>query len=259
MRERHDGKVWGPAVWNIPPFRPNGPFRTEEEKEFLLLDCSTATMTRLTKEQQFITFKIVLKEKDESFVGLKKQWPDEDKGLLHHLKRFMHDGIYSDVQFMVKGEKIPGHILIIQEGSPVLAAMFENEMTEASSRIVVIEDVEPDIFRRLLYFLYTGKVSPRVEVEDEMIEPLFIAADKYQVEALKERCGLAMSKKLRIGNAMRFLVLAHLHSAKRLEDDCICFIVQKKTVFWELPEFQKLGEKYFKLFYDLTSRMNMST
>ena len=27
---------------------------------------------------------------------------------------------------------VSGHILIIQKGSPVLAAMFENEMTEAS-------------------------------------------------------------------------------------------------------------------------------
>ena len=174
------------------------------------------------QQKQFVTFKIVMKINDESsFCGSQKnkQWPDEDKGLLRHLKRLMQDGIYSDVEFIVKEEKIPGHILIIQGESPVLAAMFQSDMTEASSRTVIINDVEPDIFRRLLYFLYTGKVSPRINVGDEMVESLFIAADKYQVDSLQERCSLVMPKKLDIGNAIRFLVLTHLHSSKKLEEN----------------------------------------
>jgi hypothetical protein len=75
----------------------------------------------------------------------------------------MQDGIYSAV-IIVKEEKIPGHKLIIQGESPVLAAMFQGDMTEAISGAVLMNDVEPDVSRYLLYFIYTGKVSPKISV-----------------------------------------------------------------------------------------------
>ena len=103
------------------------------------------------------------------------------------------------------------------------------------------------MFRQLLRYLYIGEV-PEVGGDDKT-EALFIVADKYGVNSLRDWCGAAMSKKLNVEKAVRFLVLAHLHSAKQLEEDCICFMVQKKAVFWKLPEFEKLGEKYFKLFF----------
>jgi hypothetical protein len=40
-----------------------------------------------------------------------------------------------------------------------------------------------------------------------------------QVDSLKEMCSLVMFKKLDIGNAIRFLVLAHLRSSKKLEEN----------------------------------------
>lgn len=91
--------------------------------------------------------------------------------------------------------------------------------------------------------------------EDETIDSLFIVADKYGDESLKNWCCLTMSKKPSIEKAIRFLVLAHLFSAKKLEENRICFIVQNKSVFWKRPEFKQLGENYFKLFFDITSRI----
>ena len=214
-------------------------------------------------DQKYISIQILIKivnyivlEDQKTTRQLQTKTTDEEQALLRHLKSFLHDGIYSDVQFVVKGEKIPGHTRIIRTGSPVLDVMFQTDMSEASSRTVVINDVEPKMFRQLLRYLYIGEV-PEVG-GDDMTEALFIVADKYGVNSLRDWCGGVMSKKLNVENAMRFLVLAHLHSAKKLEEDCICFIVQNKSVFWKLPEFEKLGEKYFKLFFGITSRMNMS-
>lgn len=223
-----------------------------ESKQFCLQHrtavCYFSTCyTELYKKQQ---------QEEETLLGKHKKPSAADKVLLRHLKSFLHDGIYSDVQFVITGEKISGHTLIIKEGSPVLAAMFQNDMTEASSRTVIINDVEPIVFRQLLCYLYTGEA---LEVKDDGMEtePFFIAADKYGVDSLKDWCGAVMSKKLKVDNAMRFLVLAHLHSAKKLEENCICFIVRNKSVFWQQPEFKQLGENYFKLFFDITRRMNV--
>ena len=163
---------------------------------------------------KIVTYKVPEDQKTKR-QQLQTKATDEDQALLRHLKSFLHDGIYSDVQFVVKGEKIPGHTCIIRTGSPVLDAMFQTDMTEASSRTVVINDVEPIVFRQLLRYLYIGEV-PEVG-GDYMTEPLFIVADKYGVDSLRDWCGAVMSKKLNVENAMRFLVLAHLHSAKKLE------------------------------------------
>jgi len=154
----------------------------------------------------------------------------------------------------VRGEKIPGHKLILRGGSPVLAAMFQHDMTEKASGTIEIKDVEPKIFRQLLHYLYTGD-APDVE-EDGMTEPLFIAADKYQIDSLKSWCGSILSKTLSVENTIHLLVLAHLHSAKKLEEDCIAFIAKNKATFWEMHEFEKLCESYPSLFYLATKRMN---
>jgi hypothetical protein len=36
--------------------------------------------------------------------------------------------------------------------------MFENNMTEAQKGRVLLEDVEPDVFKQLLSYMYSGKV-----------------------------------------------------------------------------------------------------
>ena len=170
------------------------------------LGCSSSG---LSEEQQFVAFQIVIKTNEESFSELqqqkKKQQEYQEKVLLRHLKSFLYDGIYSDVEFIVQGESIPAHTRMILGGSPVLSAMFENEMTEASSRTVVVDDIKPIVFRQLLHYLYTGDATIKVDGE-EIIESLFMAADKYQVEAIKEASSLALYKKLSIGNGFRYLL-----------------------------------------------------
>jgi len=179
---------------------------------------------------------------------------DGEFDLINHLGQLLYSGTDSDIQFIVKGEKIPGHKLILRGSSPVLAAMFEHDMTEKASGTIEIKDVEPKVFRQLLHYLYTGD-APEAD-ENDMTEPLFIAADKYQIESLKSWCSSILSKMLSVENTIHFFVLAHLHSSKKLEEDCIEFIAKNKAAFWEMDEFEKLCKSYPSLFYQATKRMN---
>jgi len=52
---------------------------------------------------------------------------------------------------------------------------------EGRTKVVEIEDIEPSVLKEMLRYLYTGK-APKLD-EDDMTEPLFLAADKYQIEA----------------------------------------------------------------------------
>ena len=174
---------------------------------------------------------------------------------LDHLTQLENSKTESDVQFLVQGEAIPSHTLILQRGRLVFAAMFEHDMTESSSRIVVVNDIEPKVIRQLLRFLYTGD-APEVEDDEIMVEQLFIAADKYQVDTLKDWCDSLLSKQINEENAVRLLVLAHLHYALWLQEDCIDFIVNKKTEFIEREDFQVLNHNYPLLFIEVTKLMS---
>ena len=159
----------------------------------------------------------------------------------------------SDFQFIVQGEVIPVHSFIIEESSPVFAAMFEQDMTEASCRSTIVEDIEPKAFRQLLQYLYTGD-APDLEEED-MAELLFVAADKYQIDSLKDWCSSILINKIGVKNVVRLLAIAHLHSDEKMKKLCLCFVVRNRTVFWGRDDFKQLSKNYPDIFYEATKRM----
>ncbi|OXB51351.1 UNVERIFIED_CONTAM: hypothetical protein H355_013635 [Colinus virginianus] len=52
--------------------------------------------------------------------------------------------------------------------------MFEHEMEESKKNRVEINDVEPEVFKEMMCFIYTGK-APNL---DKMADDLLAAADK---------------------------------------------------------------------------------
>lgn len=58
--------------------------------------------------------------------------------------------------------------------SPVFAAMFEHEMEERKHNRVAITDVDHEVLREMLRFIYTGKATNL----EKMADDLLAAADK---------------------------------------------------------------------------------
>ena len=102
----------------------------------------------------------------------------------------------------------------------MFAAMFEHEMEERKHNRVEISDVEPEVFREMLRFIYTGKASNL----ERMADDLLAAADKYALERLKVMCEEALCTNLSTENSAEVLILADLHSADQLKAQAIDFI-----------------------------------
>lgn len=66
---------------------------------------------------------------------------------------------------------------IILARSPVFSAMFEHEMEESKQNRVMISDVEHEVLKEMLRFIYTGK-APNL---DKMADDLLAAADKVNI------------------------------------------------------------------------------
>ena len=80
----------------------------------------------------------------------------------------------SDVTLSVGGREFQAHKALLAARSPVFAAMFEHEMEERKHNRVDITDVDHEVLREMLRFIYTGKTNNL----EKMADDLLAAADK---------------------------------------------------------------------------------
>ena len=129
----------------------------------------------------------------------------------------------------------------------------EDKFKEGRTKTVKDDDIDPVVFKEMLRYLYTGR-APNLD-EDEMTEPLFLAADKYQIDALKDCCEQSLIGKLKLETVVSNLVLAHLYTAPQLLEASLKFLVSRKTEVWIRPEWKELMKTYPDLFFLASHRM----
>jgi BTB/POZ domain len=197
--------------------------------------------------QKYATFQLILEFKDTSF-------SEGERKVLTHLSKLLDTQSMADVTFIVKNEKIGAHSAIVVSASPVICAMLDKDnFQEGRTKTVKVKDIEPVVFKEMLQYLYTGK-APNLD-EDDMTEPLFLAADKYQVEGLKDLCEQSLIDKLNMQTIFHFLVVAHLYTAPQLLEASLKFLVSHKTEVWPRVEWKELMKTYPDLFYSASHRM----
>ena len=103
----------------------------------------------------------------------------------------------------------------------MFAAMFEHPTKEKLSSQVIIEDIEPNIFHELLLFIYSGRI-PLLKMETMSIQ-LFIAADKYMIEGLKDACENHLISHMSPEKCLELLSLTSKHPAEHLKKNAISF------------------------------------
>ncbi|XP_036672859.3 protein roadkill isoform X1 [Drosophila suzukii] len=154
----------------------------------------------------------------------------EDLGNLFDNEKF------SDVTLSVGGREFQAHKAILAARSDVFAAMFEHEMEERKLNRVAITDVDHEVLKEMLRFIYTGK-APNLE---KMADDLLAAADKYALEKLKVMCEEALCVNLSVETAAETLILADLHSADQLKAQTIDFINTHATDVMETSGWQNM-------------------
>ncbi|XP_046657417.1 BTB and MATH domain-containing protein 42-like [Daphnia pulicaria] len=159
------------------------------------------------------------------------------------LASMFYDQHRCDVQFRFKdGKSIGAHILILSIGSPVFSAMFQSGLLESQTREVTITDIELEIFRQLLDYLYTGS-APKL-ADENITKLLFEAADKYSVEHLKNDCLEALQERVRLHNVVNLLIWSHFRSTKPLFDMALDFIVNNFRKLFVQADFEDFLKNY---------------
>ena len=153
-------------------------------------------------------------------------------------KLFMAKNTF-DLKIICEGKILECHKSVLCCRSDVLNVMFSNdEMIEAQSREVKINDIQADTMETFLYFLYHDQVQDTKMINAKLLR----AAHKYNVPELMEVCTEYLKKNLSFENATDVLVSSHLTDQKNLFEIASDFIRKNvgklvKTNAWE--EFKK--------------------
>lgn len=144
---------------------------------------------------------------------------------------------FSDVIFIVGGNTLYAHKCILSTRSPVFAAMFLHEMREKLENKVEVKDIDYDVFREMLRFVYTGKVN---RFDLAMAYDLLIAADRYSLDSLKSMSEKKVCEGFTKNTALGYLQLADRYRAKVLRGKAIEFIIDNANVIINSAEFKTL-------------------
>ena len=104
--------------------------------------------------------------------------------LVKNFEKLFENVELSDITFNVCSQQFPAHKLILVTRSQVFAAMFQHPSKEKLSGVVDVPDIEPNVFKELLRYMYTGEVP--LNRMDEVAIGLLATADKYLLENLKK-------------------------------------------------------------------------
>ncbi|NP_001131785.1 BTB/POZ and MATH domain-containing protein 1-like [Zea mays] len=139
----------------------------------------------------------------------------------------------ADVVFDVAGETFAAHRCVLAARSPVFSADLFGAMEEGghTGGVVRIEDMEPLVFKALLYFLYTDLLETETmkqgedgDDEDVLCQHLLVAADKYNLERLKLLCEKKLCECIHVGTIATILALAEQHRCHALKKVCFHFL-----------------------------------
>ncbi|RZF47263.1 hypothetical protein LSTR_LSTR004972 [Laodelphax striatellus] len=143
--------------------------------------------------------------------------------LKERFQRLFDSDLNSDCEFIVGPDKtvIKGHKVIFCTASDVFQAMFFGNLKEDSVRV---EDLDPDGFRGMKTFIYTGEVS-----FTSVFHALstHIASQKYMFVDLTVECAKYIVNEIQPLEVLEFLDLCLAHDITEFDDLCFNMIVEK--------------------------------
>ncbi|PWA72660.1 BTB/POZ/MATH-domains containing protein [Artemisia annua] len=159
-------------------------------------------------------------------------------------KYLLDHEIGSDIVFRVKGVTFKAHKVILAARSPVFRAQFYGLVGNPALDEVELMDIEPLVFKAMLFFIYSDKL-PDSQVSmgsmSNMIQHLLVAADRFGLDRLKHLCEAKFCEELNVDVVATTLSFAHDHHCSQLKTFCLNFATANLRAV-----MQTEGYKYVK-------------
>ncbi|CAL8135776.1 unnamed protein product [Orchesella dallaii] len=162
--------------------------------------------------------------------------------LANHLGTLVNDPETSDVTILIKldSKKLMAHRCILTARSPVFARMFSTNMRESRENSITIKDFESEIVMGMLEWIYTGQTRLLPRRAADLIQ----IAEKYDLDGLKKDCENILVEKLSVNNAVKLLVLGHMHNAPYLKRRALDLTISKKEQVVKTAAYKEMAENF---------------
>ena len=147
---------------------------------------------------------------------------DSQIDLIDNLFRFKNECLFTDIYIYVDGVEFPCHKVILCAASNYFKAMFSCDLKESRLGKVFIENISPWTMKRLLDYIYTGKI----EINYDNVIDIFNAAVMFQLFKLVDKCTDYIQQHIDINNCIEINLFASMHNLTKLENDTFQFILE---------------------------------
>lgn len=163
-------------------------------------------------------------------MGFKNKQTNEinQKNLYDRVRKLLLTDEWSDCGFSVSGKDFKAHKLILGISSPVFEAMFYGPLSTDS--IVVITDIEPEIFQLILNYIYTDKVE--ISSIEEAFELLY-ASRKYLLDHLGNMCIAYIQANISADNVIEILNYPEYLHDKQLKSFALNLFCEHASYLFE--------------------------
>ncbi|KAF7061450.1 hypothetical protein CFC21_068146 [Triticum aestivum] len=149
--------------------------------------------------------------------------------LHQHLGDLLNNKDAADLTFQVGGQSFSAHRCVLAARSSVFKAELLGTMEESyAASPIEIRDMEADVFKSLLHFIYTDTVPPVLDVV--MAGHLLVAADRYNIGRLKMICEKKLCSHIDSGMVATSLALAEQHGFHALKKACLKYLASPSNL-----------------------------
>lgn len=160
-------------------------------------------------------------------------------------RSIFESGRHADVKFIVGEEEveIPAHRAILSARAEYFSAMFrEGGMLESTNGVVRTHH-DPNVFRRMLEFIYTNSVRDLATTPPNDIIALITLANEYLLDDLRVLCERAATRIISLDNITRLMLLSANHTGSGLREACLEFMRSHKQELLDDVSFRQEVEQ----------------
>lgn len=126
--------------------------------------------------------------------------------------------------FIVEDQPVHAHRAILSNRCDHFLAMFRSGMIESTEREIRLPNMSHAAFVLVMEYIYTDSVK----IDAQHAVEVYVAADLYQLDRLKEMCSVVVKRSLNCENAP--LLLQEANNAH-------CFALKKKCMEYIIANF----------------------
>ena len=143
------------------------------------------------------------------------------RALTSDMGALQNDTDSADTTVVVGAEEFRVHAAVLSARSSVFKALLHRKGDRKS---ISLSEIEPDVFKLLLRYLYTGELPQGDAATVEVHQHLLVAADRFDVASLFQACECALIGSLSVESVGYTLVLAEQHGAKILKSTALQYV-----------------------------------